>query len=127
MKRRCAKLLSLILSIMMVIVSVSFTTYAADISTTSTTFNLSIPDGIYFIKNKELSKYMQIDDGEEPTYSASGAFMELWGKDGNDYQKWNISSVGGGYYSIISVKSGLALSVQSGSLNSNNVKLVQET
>lgn len=127
MKRRCAKLLSLILSIMMVIVSVSFTTYAADISTTSTTFNLSIPDGIYFIKNKELSKYMQIDDGEEPTYSASGAFMELWGKDGNDYQKWNISSAGGGYYSIISVKSGLALSVQSGSLNSNNVKLVQET
>ena len=129
MKHTRRSIIALLLALAMLLCSVPLTAFASNISSTvaNTTATLAVPEGTYFIKNKELNKYMQIDDGEAPTYSASGAFMELWGKDGNDYQKWKISSVGGGYYSIISVKSGLALSVKSGSLNSGNVKLVQES
>ena len=83
----------------------------------------TVDEGIYYIKNVEFDKYMQIDDGG----SGSGAIMELWNKDGADDQLWKITCISGNYYSIVSVESGLALSVQSGNLNTASKSLVQET
>ena len=86
----------------------------------------SISDGWFYIENADNGKYMQIDDGQAPSYSASGAFMELWGYNGQDQQRWRIVSLSNGYYHIISEKSGLFLSVQSSHLNKSGKPLVQE-
>lgn len=91
------------------------------------TLTLVVDEGVYFIKNKEVGKYMQIDDNASPQYDENGAKMELWDFDGGDYQKWNLIHVGDGYYKLISVKSGLALSVQSGETNSDEQYLIQDT
>lgn len=95
--------------------------------TYTVTLTLVVDEGVYFIKNKEVGKYMQIDDNTSPQYDESGAKMELWDYDGGDHQKWNFIHVGDGYYKCISVKSGLALSVQSGETNSNEQYLIQDT
>ncbi len=91
------------------------------------TLTLVVDEGIYFFKNKEVGKYMQIDDNDGSAYNTSGAIMELWDFDGGDYQKWQLIHIGDGYYKILSVESGMALCVQSGSTDENEVALVQET
>lgn len=91
------------------------------------TLTLVIDEGAYYFKNKEVGKYMQIDDNDEPDYSTSGELMELWDFDGGDYQKWNLIHLNDGYYKIISFKSGMALSVQSGCENDSAKALVQES
>lgn len=95
--------------------------------TYSFTITLVIDEGIYFFKNKEVGKYMQIDDNDGSAYDTSGAIMELWGFDGGDYQKWQLIHVGDGYYKILSVKSGMALCVPSGSTNEDGVALIQQS
>lgn len=92
------------------------------------TFTLTLPieEGIYFFKNKEVGKYMQIDDNDDPDYDTSGSHMELWDFDGGDYQKWELIHLGDGYYKILSVKSGMALCVPSGSTNEDEVALIQQ-
>lgn len=92
-----------------------------------TVYIMPLAEGMYFIKNKEIGKYMQIDNDDEPGHNTSGSIMELWGYDGGDYQKWNVIYIGNGYYTISSVKSGLALSVPSGSTDDSEVALVQES
>ena len=52
--------------------------------------------------------------------------MEQWAYDGEDYQKWEIKSLDNGYYKIISVQSGSALSVPSGKTSTQDVELIQE-
>lgn len=89
----------------------------------------SIPNGVYYIRNVELEKgYIQIDDNDASNnYATDKVHMELWTYGAEMYQKWNITNLGDGYYSIISMKSNRALSVQSGYENSGNKKIVQET
>lgn len=88
----------------------------------------SVPNGTYFIRNRAYDKYMQIEKSDAINgFLSSGATMEQWNYDGEAYQKWSISWVGNGYYSIISVQSGKALSIASGQAGSTNVPLVQET
>lgn len=60
-------------------------------------------------------------------YDESGSIMELWGFDGGDYQKWQLIHVGDGYYKILSVQSGLAVCVDYGETDENEVALVQES
>ena len=69
---------------------------------------------------------MQVDNNDSPNYSTSGAKMELWEFDGGDYQKWNFTWISGEYYKITSDKSGLALSVRAGYLNTGEQYLAQE-
>ena len=83
----------------------------------------NIVDGTYYFKNKELSNYLQIDNND----SGEDAIMELWEYDGATDQMWEITNLGDGYYKIVSTSSGLALSVQSGKLDSDEKALVQET
>ena len=96
-------------------------------STYTFTITLVIDEGIYFFKNKEINKYMQIDNNDGPNYGTSGVGMEIWSFDGGDYQKWQLIHVGDGYYKILSVKSGMALCVPSASLNTDGVALIQES
>lgn len=93
------------------------------------TFNIGlvVDEGIYFIKNKEVGKYMQIDDNDDPDYNTSGSHMELWDYDGGGYQRWELIHIGDGYYEIVSEKSGMALCVPSGFTDENEVALIQET
>lgn len=86
-----------------------------------------MPNGTYFIQNKEYGKCMQIDDNNAPNYNSSGAIMEQWTYNGRDYQKWVITLLDNGYYKIISEKSNGALSVASGETASEDVSLIQET
>ena len=64
-------------------------------------------EGIYFFKNADLGHYMQIDDEESVT--TEGAKFELWGFDGDNDQKWEIDYTADGYYRILSVASGKAV------------------
>ena len=59
-------------------------------------------------------------------YKTPGVIMEQWAYDGEDYQKWEIKSLDNGYYKIISVQSGSALSVPSGKTSTQDVELIQE-
>lgn len=102
---------------------------ASSILIKTETWNIALPidEGIYFFKNKEVGKYIQIDDNDEPNYSTNGSHMELFGFDGGDYQKWQLDHISDGYYKILSVKSEMALCVPSGSINEDEVALVQES
>lgn len=64
-------------------------------------------NGTYFFKNDEYGKYMQINNNAN--VSDVGAFFELWDIDGDDDQRWTVTHIGDGYYKIISVASGLAV------------------
>lgn len=86
-----------------------------------------VANGIYFIKNKQLQRYLQIDDDDSGNdYATNNAHLELWAKDGGAYQRWKITYVGNYCYRIISMQSGKAISVPSGSENSS-ANLVQQT
>ena len=90
------------------------------------TVTLAIDEGIYFFKNREVGKYIQVDNDDAPGHDTSGSIMELWDYNGRDYQKWNLVHVGDGYYEILSVKSGMALCVPSGSADEDEVALIQQ-
>lgn len=94
----------------------------------SNTYNseLVVDESIYYIKNKEISKYIQADNNDAPDYGTQGASIELWDFNGNDYQQWYLLHIADGYYKIFSIKSGLVLSVQSNHLNNEGYSLVQE-
>ena len=86
-----------------------------------------VPDGNYYLRSQIYNRYLQIDnDDASNNYSTSGAIMEQWEFDGGDYQKWTLQWRGNGYYSIISAKSGKALTVPSGQIESADVSLVQQ-
>ncbi len=85
-------------------------------------------EGTYFLQNSKYDEhYLQVDNNDAPNYSTSGTKMELWKFDGGDYQKWNFTWISGEYYKITSDKSGLALSVRAGYLNTGEQYLAQET
>ena len=85
-----------------------------------------IPNGIYLIENAALRNFMQIDDGDKPDYSTSGAITELFPMDGQSFQQWEITHIEDHFYRIISVKSGLALSVNSKYIDKGDKSLIQE-
>lgn len=90
--------------------------------------DLIIKDGTYFIKNGELNKYVQVDDGDSGNdYNTEGAILELWTGTGVNFQKWNFVYLHNGYYKIVSYKSGKVIAVESGNENSSNDALVQQT
>ena len=86
----------------------------------------SITNGIYYLKNYEYDKYMQVDDGDDPDYDTEGSIMELWGFAGEEYQQWEIHLLNNGYYRISNVKSDLALTVPTTYWNADEVSIVQE-
>ena len=87
---------------------------------------LSVDENIYYIRNQRYSKTLQIDNLAEPEYNMSGAAIEQWDVDKGRYQKWEIIPIGNGYYKILSLASGLALSVPAGYETSQNVTVRQE-
>lgn len=85
-----------------------FTTWYA----TYTLLIVPIPDGTYFFRNVEYDdKYMQIDD--DAATSDNGAILELWDFDVGTDQRWIITHEREGYYSIVSVASGKAITAPS--------------
>ncbi|MBO5097163.1 MAG: RICIN domain-containing protein, partial [Agathobacter sp.] len=96
-------------------------------STSYTLKIIPVRTGTYYIKNRQFSKYLQIDNNDAANdYKSLGVIMEQWTYDGEDYQKWKLVSLENGYYKIISVQSGLALSVPSGKTSAQDVELIQE-
>ena len=84
---------------------------------------LAIPDGIYYLRNREYGKYLQIN---ETDYESPGSTAEQWEYNAGIYQQWQITSLDNGYYSITSVLSGLALSVPAGQTATEDVTLIQQ-
>lgn len=83
-------------------------------------------DGVYTIKSKQADYYAQIDnDDASNSYGSDNAILEVWAYTGEAHQCWRIISVSNGYYKILSLKSGKAITVQSNYENSNNKALVQ--
>lgn len=80
----------------------------------------------YYIRNRHYPRYVQVDDNDKPDYSTSGSILEQWSFCGGEHQRWTIQSVGGGYYKIENVKSGMAISVPANKIGSEDVALVQE-
>lgn len=106
--------------------SVSATQLSESSSNSGARATTTITEGTYYFKNGKLGNFMQVDDGAAPNYTTDEAKIELWGVDDGNHQKWEIVHVSGDYYKIISKASGLALSVQSGKLNTDEAYLVQE-
>lgn len=92
--------------------------------------HFSILNGEYYIRNAQMKKYLQIDDGDKGNnYSSNKVIMELWNFDDESehkHQLWNFIYLGDGYYKIISSISGRALSVKEGKENVDNEALIQE-
>ena len=68
-------------------------------------------NGIYFLKNGELDKYMEIDD--DFTNDTVGAKYEIWDFENQSDQKWIFTYLRNGYYKITSAASGMALTAPS--------------
>jgi len=81
--------------------------------------------GIYNVKNIRHDKYLQIDD--DVSFSTESAEMELAQFNASSSKKWHFFHLGDGYYQIISIASGLSLSVPANSSFTDGVTLVQET
>lgn len=102
-------------------------TYGVSYSKSYTVRITEVPEGIYCIRSRKYNRYLQIDNNDSSNgYNTPGASVEQWEYVNSNYQKWRITAYNNGYYSIISEKSGLALSVPSGKIGSSEVSLVQE-
>ncbi len=62
---------------------------------------VTLPDGVYFLKNRQTSKFVDI---QGPTMVA-GTDIHQWEFNGNNSQRWEITHIGSGYYSIKSKNS----------------------
>ena len=96
----------------------------------SCTVNIFEPfeSGAYYIKTKANSTHnIQIDnDDSSNNYLTDDAILEVWEFTGEAHQCWNVIHVQDGYYKLISVRSGKAITVQSSYVNSDNKTLVQQ-
>jgi hypothetical protein len=92
-----------------------------------TVFCAPVPSGTYYIKSGAYDKYLQISNKAAPSYSADDAVMDQWSLTGEEWQKWTMELQNNGYYSILSAKSGLALTVSSGQTGEADALLVQKT
>lgn len=115
------KTLTLFLAFVLLIPMLRFSTSAANGETEV------VLNGTYYIKNIEYSgKYLQIDDNDGPNFNTEGQHMEIWAFNGGEEQQWVITYLSDiGYHTIISVKSGKALSVQPAYVNKADKALVQ--
>ena len=52
--------------------------YGTSYTKTYTIVVIPLPDGTYFIKNREFDRYLQINDNDAPNYNTSGEIMEQW-------------------------------------------------
>lgn len=76
------------------------------------TSDLAVAPGTYLFCNGEYdNRYMQIDN--DALVSDENAILELWDFDGADDQKWEIEYLHNGYYRIMSVASGKAITAPS--------------
>ena len=80
-------------------------------------------NGTYYIENFAAQRYVEVANNS----AVSGADMQLWSYRGSENQRWIFNLQDDGYFSIISARSGLALSVPSGQTDAADVTLVQET
>jgi len=107
--------------------TITATAYGSTNTVSYTLKVLPIPEGTYFIRNREYGEHLQVEDTDYANnFSTSGAIMEIWPHNGEAYQKWTFNSLGNGYYSIVNYHSGLALSVPAGQTGTADVSLVQE-
>ena len=83
-----------------------------------------LADGVYFLQNRQVERYMQVDDDDAPNYTNNGGIMELHPLDAGDCQRWNFTYIGDGYYKITSVVSGYAVTVPTGSATGDNIDLI---
>lgn len=72
-----------------------------DRSVSYSLFITEIPNGTYFIKNKETERYVDIEDAT----MASGTTIHQWSYHGGNSQKWVFTHLGNGTYSIKSANS----------------------
>ena len=94
----------------------------------SSTHSVTLPfeEGVFYIRNKQLQNFMQIDNDDAPDHSTDGSIIEMWYFDAGHHQKWNIIHIYDGYYRIQPFKADLALAVQSSYANTGEVALIQE-
>ncbi len=92
--------------------STTVTLTKTDGTTFSFVITVLLPNGTYFLENKQFEEYyMQIDDNASTP--ASGTFFELHEFDGDDDQRWIITHLSDGYYKIQSLASGKVITAPS--------------
>lgn len=84
-------------------------------------------EGSHFIQNRQRGKYIQVDDNDAPGYNNNGGIMEIWTLDGEDFQRWQFTYLGEGFYKISSAISGLVITVPIGEEENDNVDLILTT
>lgn len=77
--------------------------------------------GTYYIRNRHIDKYLQPVNGS----AAAGAGLELRSYTGSSAQKWEVTSLGNGYYTIKSARSSLVITVPPSSYSAYDVQLIQ--
>lgn len=80
-------------------------------------------EGIYYIKSKQLDKFVQPVGGVS---AGENAYIELRDFSGNDAQKWFVKIEADGYYSITNLSTGYMLTVHNGQ-RTENLRLTQES
>ena len=84
-------------------------------------------DNTFFIQNAKHYGYIQLNiSNSSGENGSSNASIEHWTFTDGDHQRWLIQPRANGYYSIISVDTGKALSVPSGHELSTSASLIQE-
>lgn len=82
-----------------------------------------IPNGIYYIKNRETGRYVQPDNDDGPEYNIDG-ILEQMPYDGGFYQRWAFTHSGDGYYKIMCVHNGFYITVPPGHLTESGPNLI---
>lgn len=85
-----------------------------------------INNGTYYMVNSLNGKFLQIGREYAPSYGRDKASLETRDFYSGDYQKWDLTHIGDGYYKIISAKSEKAISVKSEFLNEDEGPILQE-
>ena len=142
MKRNNVKTpVCLVLSLLLIFYSALLPASAADLEvsnavpalvsplSTSNSIPLNAYEGTFFVKNRGLGNYMQIDNNASYTNPSEGTKIELWEFDGGVYQKWRFIHVGEGFYKIVPYSvagTNLCIAVQEGKENVSQRALVLE-
>lgn len=142
MKRNNVKTpVCLVLSLLLIFYSALLPASAADMEvsnavpalvsplSTSNSIPLNAYEGTFFVKNRGLGNYMQIDNNASYTNPSVGTKIELWEFDGGVYQKWRFIHVGEGFYKIVPYSvagTNLCIAVQEGKENVSQRALVLE-
>lgn len=97
------KTLSFYIALVFILQLLFIVPVSADDAPQTSAADVTLVSGEYYIQNRHYPRYVQVDDNDKPGYSTSGSILEQWNFGGEAHQRWIITSLGSGYYKILSI------------------------